>query len=118
MKEKLFYTCIVKVFVCGSMDGGSQPSENMKRDATLLGKILGENGHTLLQGGCEKGLGEHGLEVIVINTDGFFDGLKQQITTCMEFGFSNPNTIRFEIIDDISQFIIKEPICSHQQSFA
>lgn len=164
----------MRIFVCAGMVPAVF-SENMKRDAIEVGRQVGENGHTLLQGGNDDGLmgfvyreflkysydcemivpavfksdlenlickkahitknlaerlgaivnqsdkivvlpggtgtlgellfagesrwlGEHQSEILVINSDGYFNGFKQQLRTMSDYGYNqSPNkfTVRF-----------------------
>ena len=52
--------------------------------------------------------GEHSNKLTLLNIDGYFDGLLQQIKTNVEQGISKPSAIRFDIITDVNQLSIEK----------
>lgn len=49
---------------------------------------------------------EHTSKVTLVNFDSFFNGLLEQINTNIEQGFSNPSTIKFEVVNNVNQIAI------------
>ena len=168
----------MRVFVCAGMN--AEPSENMRKDAIEIGRMLGQNNHTLLQGGSNKGMmgltlneflkysddvemivpevykdvldgltykkshltmnlserlkttieqsdkiivlpggtgtllellyanetkraKEHTCDVVVVNSDGFFDGLQKQIETMEQLGFTNASKIMVRFVKGLGE---------------
>ena len=50
--------------------------------------------------------GEHINNLTIINVDGYFNGILQQIKTNIEQGLSKPSAIKFTILDNVNQFSI------------
>jgi hypothetical protein len=171
----------MKIFVAAGMVS-AEITENMKRDAIEVGRQIGENGHTLMQGGSDGGvmgfvyneflkhssdcemitaeffkneievltyskailtndlnerlqkivsesdkivvlpgatgtlceliyasetrrMGEHQNEIVVINSDGYYDGLKKQIETMAAHGYKHaqPSRIPIKFMDGLGQ---------------
>lgn len=46
---------------------------------------------------------EHSSKVIIVNIDGYFDGLIQQLETNIAEGLSKPSALKFSIVNNVSQ---------------
>ena len=49
---------------------------------------------------------EHANNLTIINVDGYFNGIIQQIKTNIEQGLSKPSAIKFTIVDNVNQLSI------------
>ena len=50
---------------------------------------------------------EHQNEIILVNLNGFFDNFIKQIQTCIDFGFTNQNALKFKIVNDVQDINLK-----------
>ena len=57
--------------------------------------------------------GEHSNNLTIINVDGYFNGILQQINTNIEQGLSKSSAIKFTIIDNVNQLSISTNESEH-----
>ena len=129
LKEFLKYSSNVEFFIPDTYYDYDAPAliELVGKDNFKAYKTHGESGRLMaikncdhiivLPGGtgtleellyCNETLraGEHINNLTIINIDGYFNGILQQIKTNIEQGLSKPSAIKFTIVDNVNQLSI------------